>query len=325
LLRLQRDRSAKAARLRRLDELQARADQSDPLAMTVLGRYRLVERLGSGGMASVYRGLPEDTLDANQAVAVKVMQKDLAQEEEFRRRFHREIKVVKGLHHPNIVSLIDWGEQDGLLYLVMELVRGQPLTSRIPETGLPLGQAMQYLRPLFAALLYAHSQNVIHRDLKPDNVMVDEQGRVKVMDFGLAKSHDVSRITRTGSAMGTPAYMPPEQFTGGSPDQRSDQYSLGVVIYEMLTGRRPFEEEDTMVMLFKHMSEPPPPLRSLRPDLPEAVEPVVLRMLNKDPEERYPDLAAALQALEEASQGASSAGTAPGAPTREGGEATFIG
>ena len=267
-------------------------------AQAELGPYKVVDKLGEGGMATVYRAVPSDSLDPHEAVAIKLMKAELTSPED-RKRFLREIATVRALQHPNIVRLEYQGETlDGELFMALELVEGQPL--QIPAQGLPLEEVTRLLEPMVAAVAYAHSQGVVHRDLKPANVMVSSAGQIKVMDFGLARSHDATKVTRTGTVLGSPAYIPPEQLSGGQLDARSDQYSLGATLYEMLTGRVPFPRDDTMSTLMAHMLELPVSLREWRPELPPSIDRVVRRTLEKAPAARYVDLEAMLLAWREA-------------------------
>ncbi len=172
----------------------------------------------------------------------------------------------------------------------MELVRGKRLRDIIPENGLSLKEFMDAFRPIVKALEFAHGKGIVHRDLKPQNIMITEEGRIVVMDFGLARGEGSSTITASGAAIGTPAYMSPEQASGKKFDTRTDQYSLGVMAFQMLTGQLPFYDENTVNIMLKHITEPPPPLRNIRKDLPEALENVILKMLEKDPADRYESL-----------------------------------
>lgn len=289
------DRAAK------LETLQAKATTEDDLIMTTLGNWRLVDLIGLGGMAAVYRGLPEATLKEEEAVAVKVLNREVTRNPEFRARFEREILLYRTLNHPHIVQLIDWGEQDGLTYLVLELVDGVPLDELIPENGFPRRRALELLEPLVDAVSYAHSRDVIHRDLKPENVMITPNSMVKLMDFGLARQVGSGTITQEGHFMGTPAFVSPEQVTGkfkvGPP---SDQYSLGCIAYNMLCGRVPFESDDPQQQVFQQAFEPPPPLTDFNKDLPEAVDAVMLKILDKDPNNRYENVEEAYWALRDA-------------------------
>jgi serine/threonine-protein kinase len=274
--------------------------EDDPWVGKQLGAYFLVERLGRGGMATVYLGVPTRSADRSQARAIKVIDREaLGHSQELRFRFLREVKILARLRHPAIVLLEAYGEHDGLLYVAMEWIKGPTLASVIKPGGLPAEQAMNYLRPLFEAVGYAHSQGIVHRDLKPDNVLLAEGKQVKVVDFGLARAQEFQTVTLTGSIFGTPAYIPPEQVKGISQtDPRSDQYSLGVMTFELLTGRLPFQGDDPLALVMQHLQEPPPLLTDLRPDLSPEAGRVVARMLAKQPEDRYPDLKSCLRALE---------------------------
>ncbi|MEW6277818.1 MAG: serine/threonine-protein kinase, partial [Candidatus Eremiobacterota bacterium] len=275
----------------KLNALIAEADRSDPLARALVGRYRILGKLGSGGMATVYEAALENRLD--ERVAVKVMQAELTESPEFRSRFLREYKLAAGLSHPGIVRVLDGGQEaNGLLYIAMELVPGQTLTRAAEGRALSVEEALAWFRPVVEAVLFAHQRRVVHRDLKPDNVMVLPSGQVRVMDFGLARTHDSTRVTRTGTALGTPAYMAPEQVLTGEVDARSDQYALGVMLFELLLGRRPFEAPEPLALAMQHLQSEPPDPGSLRPDLPQGLRRMMLKMLRKDPEQRYPDLAA---------------------------------
>lgn len=308
-------RLRKGRELARKDEVLARqtakADMRDPYIMTVLGGYRLVHKLGAGGMAAVYRGLPDDSMDESRAVAVKVI---LPHEvnDEFRARFQREIKVSMKLNHANVLRVLDWGEQEGLSYLVMELVDGSSLSQFIPEKGMSSADCTRFAPPIFDALAYAHSLGIVHRDLKPDNVMVTRSGLVKLMDFGLARNREVKTVTMTGSAMGTPQYMAPEQIMAGPRTEglntQSDQYAMGIMLFEMLTGRRPFEHEEPMKIIMMHLTTEPPALSTFRADLPPALDAVIHKMLAKEPDERYGSMKEAGYAFEMALMGRARAG-----------------
>jgi len=281
-------------RQRRLRELETKADGSDSLVLTELGGYFLTEVLGSGGMATVYRAVPRACLDESEAVAVKVLNRDSWRDTGFQERFRREVETYRKLHHRHVVQMIGWGEySNGLTFLVMELIRGRTLADLIPRDGFPPPRAVELLGPVLEGVDWAHQRGIVHRDLKPENIMVSDAGLVKVMDFGLARNWDLKTITQAGTVMGTPAYMAPEQVQGMPCDHRADQYALGVVAFEMVTGHRPFEHREPMALMLAHVSSPVPP-----PGGP--LEPVILRMLSKEPEARYPDLLAARDALEAA-------------------------
>lgn len=268
-------------RARQLENLLARAE-GGLLEGAELGGYHLLGELGAGGMARVYRGRR-----GSEEVAVKVLQATLSGDPELFKRFKREVRLGKEMDHPHIVRLYDWGEEHGLVYLVMELVEGGTLRQRLTGEGLSPQPAGQVLLPLFQALAYAHSRGVIHRDLKPENVMFTASDKLKVMDFGLSRGDNSTNLTQTGTVLGTPAYMAPEQIQGVSYDKAIDQYALGVMAYELLTGRQPFQAPDPLQVLFKHVGEKPEPPSRLRPDMPAEVEQIVLRMLAKAPESRF--------------------------------------
>lgn len=260
----------------------------DPLLGRQLGGYWVLERLGHGGMATVYRG--DRGPESGETAAIKVIHTHVAENEEFKQRFDREIKIGGRLLHPHIVNVFEGGETEGRLYLAMELLEGGSLADRL-KGPMPLDEALVYLEPLFEAVARAHDRGVIHRDLKPENVLFDKNDRLKVADFGLARTHDASTLTVSGNVMGTPAYMAPEQIQE-VPEEASDQYALGVITYEMLAGRRPFEAEEPIQLLMKHLSETPAPPTE-RPEL----NGVVLKMLAKTPGERYANVLEALAEL----------------------------
>lgn len=259
---------------------------TDPLIGNRLGAYSVQSKIGSGGMATVYKAARSD----GHTVALKVIRPDQATAE-YRQRFEREIQVCMQLSHPNVVQIKDWGQQDDLLYLVMEYVQGKTLDRCIPSDGLGLSEAFPIVSGVTEALAYAHSQGVVHRDLKPENVMICHDGFVKLLDFGLARNQHVHTVTLAGDAVGTPAYMAPEQVLRG-PERsgltdRTDQYALGVLIYEVLCGRRPFEWDDPIKLVAMHLTDEPPSILEFRSDLPSGVEAVLNKMLRKDPEARY--------------------------------------
>ncbi len=286
---------------RTLVSLHAQAKTDDSLIMARLGRYRVVERLGAGGMARVYRGVPEDRLDQeSESVALKLLHREFWENEDQGLRFQREVQAYQQLNHPAICRLIDWDEQDGLQYLVLEYVRGTTLRTLLDKERVTSHQATVFLLSLLEALGHAHSRGIVHRDLKPENVMVTPSGALKVMDFGLARVHNAGTLTRTGTVMGTPHYMSPEQISDMSTvGPATDQYALGVIAYEMYTGALPFESQDPVQIIFKQLSEAPPPMR-LRSNAPVGIEGIVGRMLAKEPGMRFPNLAAVAEALRSA-------------------------
>src|SRR5215211_4421040 len=248
------------------------------------GRYRVIRRLGSGGMANVY--LAEDE-ELGRRVAIKMLDDKHANDEQFVERFRREAKNAASLSHPNIVSIYDRGEAEGTYYIAMEFLDGRSLKELIVGRGpAPIKVAIDYAREILAALAAAHKQGIVHRDIKPHNVLIGAEGRLKVTDFGIARS-GASQMTEVGSIIGTAQYLSPEQARGAPVDQTSDLYSVGVVLYEMLTGQVPFTGETPLEIAMKHLSEVPRPPSELRPEVPHDLDSIVLRALAKEPAERY--------------------------------------
>ena len=288
----------------RIAGYEAARDRGDSMLMTRLEGYLLVSRLGQGGMATVYKGLPEGSLDESAPVAVKVLGRELFANTEFQIRFRREVAAYQKLEHPNIVKVISWRELDNsgeAPYIVLEFVPGRTLSSLIPGEGMSWSEARPLLEQIFSAVTYAHSQGVVHRDLKPDNVMVSD-GRVKVMDFGLARSDDASHLTATGAILGTPAYMAPEQLSQGSSQPAVDQYALGAVTYRMLCGHLPHESEGMMQLFNKVLTAAPVPLRTYNPKISKEIEAVVMKMLHRGPDSRYATVGQAWAELQRAGQ-----------------------
>ena len=248
------------------------------------GRYRIMGRIGSGGMADVYRA--EDT-HLGREVALKVLHRRFAQDQEFVERFRREAKSAAGLQHPHVVGVFDRGEHDGTYYIAMEHLPGRTL-KEIVNTQAPLPQetVIDLGLQILAAAGFAHRHQVIHRDFKPHNVIVDDAWQAKVTDFGIARA-GASEMTETGSIMGTAQYLSPEQAQGHAVGGTSDIYSIGVMLYEMLTGRVPFEGDSAVAVALKHLSEPPTPISQLRPDVHPTLESVVMAALAKDPAQRW--------------------------------------
>ena len=260
------------------------------------GRYRIQERLGAGGMAAVYRA---QDLQLGREVALKLLYRRFAEDESFVERFRREASAAAGLQHPNVVSVYDRGEWDGTSYIAMELVTGRTLRDLVQEEG-PLDpvRAIDCTIGVLRAARFAHRRGIIHRDLKPHNVLVDGEGRTKVTDFGIARA-GASDMTETGSIMGTAQYLSPEQAQGLAVTPRSDLYAIGVLLYELLVGRPPFEGDTAVSIALKQVSEPPVPPGRVAPGIPAELDGVVLHALAKDPEQRFADADEFIAALEE--------------------------
>ncbi|TEU19216.1 MAG: serine/threonine-protein kinase [Anaerolineales bacterium] len=270
-----------------------------------LGKYRLIERLGRGGMAEVYRAY-QPRLERD--VAVKVMLGYLAEDEKFVGRFEREAKAVAALHHPHIVQIYDSDVEDDVYYMVMEYIGGETLKARLKRLNaerkrMSLDDVARIFRALCDALDYAHAQGCIHRDIKPANVMFDGE-RLVLTDFGIASIVGGTRYTASGAMVGTPAYMSPEQGQGDPGDVRSDVYSLGIILYEMVTGRLPYDADTPLAIVLKHLNEPLPPPSQVRADVPLTVERVILKALAKSPDDRYQSAGALAEALEAAVESA---------------------
>jgi serine/threonine-protein kinase len=267
-----------------------------------LDSYEIKEKIGQGGMGQVYRGY-QPLLD--RTVAIKVLPSVLVESEEMRGRFQQEARIAANLRHPNIIRVHDFGVREDMIYMVMEHVDGQTLKEHLRTLNaiggrLPLQEVLEITRQVADALAYAHVHGAIHRDVKPANILLTQEGQPILADFGLAVLRGGPRYTASGALWGSPAYMAPELFKEHEADERSDIYALGIVLYEMLTGRPPFESESPVDLIWQQTSADLPRPSEQVPDLPEDVESVVLRLLAKDPAERYAsarDLIAALDAV----------------------------
>jgi len=261
------------------------------------GRYRAMKRLGTGGMAEVWCAQDEVL---GRRVALKLLGGRFTQDPEFRERFRREAQAAAGLTHPNIVGIFDRSEWEGTPYIAMELVDGQTLKELVAERGpLPPNIAVGLTEQILGALGYAHRRGIVHRDVKPQNVILDPEGQAKVADFGIARAGN-SQMTQAGAIVGTVQYLSPEQANGDPVDARSDLYSAGLVLYELLTGHPPFDGEAPISIALKHINEHPVPPGQMRPGIPPALEAVVMRSLEKDPARRYQTAEDFIAALEQA-------------------------
>jgi serine/threonine protein kinase len=263
-----------------------------------LGSYRIVAPLGEGGMAAVYKAY-QPAMD--RYVAVKVLPRRLAGDPQFTARFQREAKILAKLLHPNILQVFDYGQAEGFSYIVMPLVPGGTLKDSLVGKPLPLSRVLKIMTQIASALDFAHARKIVHRDVKPSNILIDESDNCLLTDFGLARMLEpVHQITATGVGIGTPDYMSPEQGLGERLDNRSDIYSLGVVLYELLTGQVPYHAETPMAVILKHIHDPLPIPRSVNPAIPESVELVVLKAMAKAPRERFQTAGELLSALSHA-------------------------
>ena len=269
------------------------------LTGTVLsGRYRLESKLGSGGMSTVYLARDE-TLE--RWVAAKVLHREISDQPDQIERFRREARAVAQVSHPNVVAVIDAGEDGGRPYIVFEYVDGETLKQRIDRLGrLPLDEAAAYSIEVGRGLAAAHARRLVHRDVKPQNVLIDSEGRAKVTDFGIARELEQDGLTKTGRVLGTTDYVAPEQAMGKGVDARSDIYSLGILLYEMLVGEVPFQADNLVGVAMKHVNERMPDVQKERKDVSSALAAVIERATEKKPDKRYPDMNAMLADLENA-------------------------
>lgn len=260
------------------------------------GRYQVIERIGGGGMALVYRA--HDIL-LNRNVAIKVLRNQFVHDEEFIRRFRREAQSAASLSHPNVVSIYDVGQEDEVHYIVMEYIEGKNLNEIIKERApMQVDESVRIASQICDALDHAHMNQIIHRDIKPHNILIGRNGRVKVTDFGIARAVTSTTITQTGSVVGSVHYFSPEHAKGVTTGEKSDLYSLGIVLYQMLTGVLPFLGESPISVALKHLQEEFEEPRLLNPLIPQSVENVILKSMRKNPEERYQSAKQMLQDLE---------------------------
>jgi eukaryotic-like serine/threonine-protein kinase len=260
-------------------------------------RYRLDEKIGSGGMSTVYRAF-DPTLE--RWVAIKLMHRDISHDPDQLERFRREARAVAQLNHPHVVTVIDAGEDDGAPYIVFEYVEGETLKERIRRLGrLPVSEAVAYAIEIGRALECAHASRLVHRDVKPQNVLIDPDGRAKVTDFGIARSLEAQGLTATGRVLGTTDYVSPEQALGHEVTGQSDIYSLGIVLYEMLTGETPFKADTQVAVAMKHVRDPLPDVQRRRPEISASLARVVERATAKETQNRYQDVGEMVHDLEE--------------------------
>src|SRR6185503_2879149 len=266
----------------------------------MLGPYRIINQIGKGGMANVYKAYQPSV---DRYVAIKVLPSQLAESQEFATRFQQEARIIAKLEHPHILPVFDYGESDGVAYFVMRYLDAGTLRDKM-EAGrpLPLNDIDRIFTQLTDALSYAHSFGIIHRDLKPANALIDSHGNIFLIDFGIARLLESAspRLTQTDAIMGTPAYISPEQAQGQDVDQRSDIYSLGIILYEMVTGRVPFTADTPLAVILKHISDPMPLPSALKTDIPAPIEQVILKALAKKPQDRFATAAEFLSAWKRA-------------------------
>ena len=262
------------------------------------GRYEITELIGQGGMANVYKAT--DVLD-NRIVAVKILKREFSESDEFLRRFRNESKAIAVLSHPNIVKIYDMGFSEKLQYIVMEYIDGITLKEYIDsERVLNWKDAVHFIIQILRALQHAHNRGIVHRDIKPQNIMLLTDGTIKVMDFGIAKFAREESMTATDQAIGTVHYISPEQARGGYSDEKSDIYSLGVTMYEMLSGKVPFEGDSTVTVALAHIQEEATPLDKIDPEIPHSLSKIVMKCMQKKPDMRYMTASALIADLKRA-------------------------
>lgn len=251
----------------------------------ISGRYQILETIGGGGMANVYKA--HDAI-LNRSVAVKVLRPQFSDDEEFIRRFRREAQAATSLSHPNVVNIYDVGEEEDIYYIVMEYVDGLTLKQLIQQRGsLPITEVVSIMSQISSAITHAHVNHIVHRDIKPHNILISDSGEAKVTDFGIARAMTSATITHTNSVMGSVHYLSPEQARGGLVNEKSDIYSLGIVLYEMVTGRVPFSGDTAVSIAIKHLQTEVPSPRKVNPTLPQSIENIILKATAKDPFHRY--------------------------------------
>lgn len=287
---------------------------SDNIIGKNIGQYQIVEQIGQGGMATVYRAY-QPSIHRN--VAIKILPSQYAQDPSFVKRFEQEAKAIAALEHPHILPVYDFGTQEGLTYMVMRYIKGGTLSNLMGQS-LPYDRVVSLVGDVARALDYAHKRGVVHRDIKPSNILIDDNGEPLLTDFGIAKmmaGSGATQLTGAGSVLGTPAYMSPEQAQGVKIDGRTDIYSLGVILYELLTGQQPYRAETPVAIVLKHVSEPLTPPRTINPNIPDPLERVVIKAMAKEPEQRYQTAGEMQRALQHALNEIESGGRTVSLPT----------
>src|SRR5688572_30436509 len=270
--------------------------QLNQLEAALKGKYKIIGRIGAGGFGEVYLG---EHTQLNRKVAIKILIQSISSQEDLVKRFQREARSAAALTHPNIIDIYDVGEGDGIYYFVMKYIEGETLSQVMQRNPrMDPAEAIHITQQIADALDYAHENNVVHRDIKPANVMLDPYGKPLLMDFGVARVQYEGNLTKTGTLLGTPHYLAPEQPLGKPIDGRSDIYSLGIMFYEMLAGRPPFHDENSITLIFKHINEPPQPLNAQAPELDPELCFIVHKMIEKSVENRYQSAAEVVEALQ---------------------------